>query len=123
MRCLLQVVVNVIPYPCRGWIKHIPLLKQLQQLLMENHFKDGHFKHRIKGGPADGLTYPIELPEDKGIWLGNYEQSFSEALAAAVGPGTICYDIGGFRGFFTGVMACQGARVVHVFEPFPGNLD
>lgn len=122
MKKLLQIAGNLIPYRFRSWIRHIPVLKQLQHHLVTKHLKGASFTHRIKGGPADGLLYPVELPQDKAIWLGNYEQEFSETLAAAVKPGSVCYDIGGYRGFFSGVMACQGASQVHVFEPLPENV-
>ena len=121
LRKLLQSVSNLIPYRLRSSIRHIPGLKQLQQYLMQKHLDGASFEHRIKGGPADGLVYPVELPQDKQIWLGNYEQSFSETLAAAIRPGDVCYDIGGYRGFFSGVMACQKAASVAVFEPLPDN--
>lgn len=121
LRKLLQSASNLIPYRMRGWIRHIPGLKQFQQHLMQKHLDGASFEHCIKGGPADGLVYPVDLPQDKQIWLGNYEQSFSETLAAAVAPGNVCYDIGGYRGFFSGVMACQKAGSVAVFEPLPDN--
>ena len=118
----LQNAGNLIPFRVRSWIKYIPGLKQLQQHLMSTHLHGAAFQHRIKGGPANGLLYPVVLPQDKRIWLGNYEQEFSEALAADVIPGGVCYDIGGYRGFFSGMMACQGAASVHVFEPLPENV-
>ncbi len=121
MSQLLQSAASLIPYRLRSWIKYIPGLKQFQQHLMAKHMDGAAFDHRIKGGPAGGLVYPVELPQDKQIWLGNYEQSFSETLAAAVTPGAVCYDIGGYRGFFSGVMACQQAAAVAVFEPLPDN--
>lgn len=121
LRSFLQSASNLIPYRLRSCIRHIPGLKQLQQHLMQTHLDGVCFEHRIKGGPADGLVYPVELPQDKQIWLGNYEQSFSETLASAVRPGDICFDIGGYRGFFSGVMVCQKAASVAVFEPLPSN--
>ncbi len=123
MKKILQSIVNIIPFRCRSFIKHIPGLKQLQQKLMVSHLDGACFEHRIKGGPADGLIYPVKLPDDKAIWLGNYEQTFSAALATAVESQAICYDIGGYRGFFSGVMACQGAADVFVFEPLPENQN
>jgi FkbM family methyltransferase len=123
MTLILQRIVNFIPYRLRGLVRYLPIVKQVQQKLMATQLAGANFNHTIRGGPASGLIYPVTLPLDKGIWIGNYEEEFSEALAAAVTPGTICYDIGGFRGFFTGVMACQGATEVHVFEPLPENID
>jgi FkbM family methyltransferase len=117
----LQKIVNFIPWHLRGVIRHVPGLKQLQQYLLKKHLDGVPFVHNINAGPAKGLVYPVVLPDDKLIWIGNYEQSFSEALASAVTPGSVCYDIGGYRGFFSGVMACQHAGSVSVFEPFPVN--
>ena len=84
---ILQSIVNLIPYSLRRLVRYVPGLKQIQQHLMTKHLNGTSFEHRIKGGPADGLMYPVELPQDKQIWLGNYEQKFSETLAAAVTPG------------------------------------
>jgi FkbM family methyltransferase len=118
---LLQSAARLIPYRLRSCIRHTPGLKQLQQFLMRQYLDGTSFVHNIKGGPADGLNYPVALPQDKQIWLGNYEQNFCEALAAQVIPGMVCYDIGGYRGFFSGVLGRQGAGSIAVFEPFPAN--
>ena len=120
---ILQKLVNFIPWRLRGMIRNIPGLKQLQRQIVKKYLEGVPFIHRINAGPAKGLVYPIVLPDDKLIWIGNYEQEFSETLAAAVTPGGVCYDIGGYRGFFSGVMACQGAALVHVFEPLPSNIE
>lgn len=121
MRNLLRTAANLIPYSFRRWVRHTPGLKQLQRYLMRQFLDGTRFVHSIKGGPADGLNYPVVLPQDKQIWLGNYEQTFCEALAAQVIPGMVCYDIGGYRGFFSGVLGRQGAGSIAVFEPFPAN--
>tara|TARA_R110002096_G_scaffold285073_13_gene478920 strand:+ start:1079 stop:1909 length:831 start_codon:yes stop_codon:yes gene_type:complete len=122
MKKLLQAAGSKIPYRIRGWVKHIPGIKQLQHSLFESHLSGEAFTHQIQGGPADGLNYPIQLPQDKQIWIGTYEQEFSERLAALIQPGYTCYDIGGYRGYFSGVMSRQGASTVHTFEPFPENI-
>jgi FkbM family methyltransferase len=81
------------------------------------------FTHVVDAGPAKGMSFVVRLPEDKGIWTGTYEFELATRLAAAVRPGTIGYDIGSWHGFFAGVMAANGAREVHVFEPLPVNAD
>src|SRR5262249_39614693 len=43
-------------------------------------------------------------------------------LAKLVPKGAAAYDIGGWHGFYTGVMAARGAKEVHVFEPLPDNV-
>lgn len=123
LRTLLQRSVNLIPYRLRKLIRRIPGLKQLQRHLVAAHLDGTSFEHEINVGPARGLRYPVTLPIDKQIWIGTYEHAFGERLAASVTPGAVCYDIGGFRGFFTGVMACRGASEVHVFEPMPDNVE
>jgi FkbM family methyltransferase len=79
------------------------------------------FVHTVDAGPARGLVYPVRLPEDKGVWTGTYEIEFAAALANAVTPGSVCLDIGGWHGFYSGVMALAGASKVIVFEPLPAN--
>lgn len=120
---ILQRAVNGIPWRFRSTIKTIPILAASQSWLMRNVLTGESFLHRINAGPAQGLVYPVVLPDDKQIWIGTYEQDFSETLAAAVRPESSCYDIGGYRGFFAGVMACRGASSVHVFEPLPPNAE
>jgi FkbM family methyltransferase len=79
------------------------------------------FVHTVDAGPARGLRYPITLPADKGIWTGAYELELAQAMAQAVPRGSVCLDIGGWRGFFGGVMALAGAARVVIFEPLPAN--
>lgn len=123
MKDLLRSAVNLIPFPVRHRIRHIPGIKQLQQRLMARYMDGARFEHRIKGGPADGLVYPVVLPQDKQIWMGTYELAFAQNLAKAVERENVCYDVGGYRGFFSGVMARQGAGIVHCFEPMAANVD
>ena len=77
--------------------------------------------HRINAGPANGLVFPIRLPDDKLFWTGTWELEFAEKLAGEVPNGDVCLDIGGYRGYFAGVMAVNGASHVHCFEPNPAN--
>lgn len=79
------------------------------------------FLHRINAGPAKGLHYWVQLPQEKTVWAGTYELEFSNALAAAIHRGDACLDIGGYHGFLSGVCALAGAEVVHIFEPLPVN--
>ena len=79
------------------------------------------FPHRINAGPARGLFYPIQLPQDKQIWIGTYEAEVAKTIRSAVIPGRACFDIGAHRGFLSGVMAVAGASEVHCFDPNPEN--
>ena len=111
-----------MPWSIRGSIKRWPIIAYAQRRILKFYLHDREFVHEVDAGAARGLMYPIVLPEDKGIWTGAYESEFANALAAAVRPGSICYDVGGWRGFFSGVMALAGARRVFVFEPLPENV-
>lgn len=117
----LQSSVNLIPWRARRWIKHIPVVAGLQRLYFRKFLSGREFLHQINAGPAKGLIYPISLPLDKAIWAGTYESDLASAVAEAVNPGDVCYDVGAYRGFFSGVFALAGAGEVIGFEPFPDN--
>lgn len=121
MTNVLERSVNLIPWQARHWIKHIPIVARLQRLIFRKFFSGREFLHEINAGPAKGLIYPISLPLDKAIWTGAYETDLAEAVAAAVCKGDVCFDIGAYRGFFSGVFALAGAGQVVAFEPFPEN--
>ena len=108
---IIQYSVNFLPWQLRRWIKHIPVIASLQRWFFANFLAGQEFIHLINAGPAKGLKYPIKLPEDKAIWAGTYE------------PGDVCYDIGGYRGFFSSVFALAGAKLVIIFEPLPANIS
>jgi FkbM family methyltransferase len=118
---LLQKSITLLPWNIRGAIKHVPGVAYVQRQALKAYL-DGHeFLHVVDVGPARGLKFPVLLPEDKGVWTGTYESRFTVALASAVRPGNVCFDIGGWRGYFSGVMALAGASKVVVFEPMPEN--
>jgi FkbM family methyltransferase len=120
---LLNQALGLLPWSVRRHIKRIPGIAQLQRLIVSRMLDGKEFAHRVEAGPARGITFQVRMPEDKGIWTGTYEQMFASRLAAAVRAGSVAYDIGSWHGFFAGVMAAQGASVVHVFEPLPANAD
>ena len=123
MKTFLQHSVNLLPWPLRQRIRLIPGVAAFQRWLIERFLSDREFAHVINAGPARGLQVSVTLPQDKAIWTGTYEAGFAEALASAVRPGDVCYDVGGFRGFMSGVFALAGAKSVVTFEPLPGNVD
>lgn len=123
MRELVQKSVNLIPFGIRDSIRKIPLVSGLQRTFFKAFLSGQSFDYKINAGPATGLVYPITLPADKNIWTGTYELEFSTELASHVKPGSICYDIGGFRGYFGGLMARRGAKSVYFFEPLPENIE
>uniref|UniRef100_A0A7C2JYQ1 FkbM family methyltransferase n=1 Tax=Schlesneria paludicola TaxID=360056 RepID=A0A7C2JYQ1_9PLAN len=122
-RAAVSHSIRLVPWEVRASIKRIPLLAWCQRALLKHLLTDHEFVHRIDAGPAAGLLFPIVLPQDKGIWTGTYELSFVQAIAAAVDPGSICFDIGGWRGYVAGVMARAGASKVVIFEPLPANIE
>ena len=121
LKRVLGVGVNYIPYPLRPWIKNVPGIAGLQRWLVARFLSDQPFVHTINVGPAAGLRFEVTLPLDKPVWAGVYEPEFTTAIAEHVRPGDICYDIGGYRGYISGVMALAGAMKVFVFEPLPAN--
>lgn len=120
---IMRKSVDIIPFNLRDKIKDIPFLKKIQQQLFFKYLENQNFIHKITGGPAKGLVYPIQMPMDKLIWTGTWESEFSKTLVQYTKKGDVCYDIGGYRGFYTGVMAMNGAKEVFVFEPLPNNIQ
>jgi FkbM family methyltransferase len=113
--------VDCIPFYWRTKIKNIPVLKQIQSFLMAQLVNDQIFVATISAGPAKGLVFPVQMPQDKLMWIGTWEIDFAEALKNTIMPGWVCYDIGAYKGYYAGVMALKGASEVFVFEPMPVN--
>ncbi len=122
MKTLLRNSVNLLPASTRHWIKHIPGIAAGQRYLVKWLLSGEPFVHVINAGPARGLRFEVTLPDDKAIWSGTFEPEFSQALHDAVHKSDVCYDIGGYRGYMTGVLALACASRVIVFEPLPDNL-
>jgi FkbM family methyltransferase len=118
---MLANLINLIPYSCRDKIRRIPLVGASQRWVFQMAFR-GDVDFRIKEGPAKGLVFPLKLPDDKLFWTGLWEKEFAERLALATRQGGVCLDVGAYRGYFSGVMAVQGAGEVHCFEPNPDNI-
>ena len=122
MKTLLRRSVNLLPASTRHWIKHIPGVAAGQRWLVRRVLSGEPFVHVINAGPAAGLRFEVTLPDDKAIWAGTFEPEFSQTLHDAVRKGDVCYDIGGYRGYMSGVFALAGASRVVVFEPLPANV-
>jgi FkbM family methyltransferase len=116
-------VLRLIPFSYRDQIKTVPGLAQLQRMVVSGMLNGHEFEHRVDAGPAKGITFVVKMPDDKGIWTGTYEVDFATRIAASIEPGAVAYDIGGWHGFFGGVMAAQEASQVHIFEPLPANAE
>lgn len=120
-KALIRKSIGLVPWRLRAVIKHIPVLAPLQRWIVGGFLSGREFEHTVDAGPAKGVTFPVKLPDDKGIWTGTYEQEFTERLATLVNAGDVCCDIGGWHGFFGAVMAARGAAEVYIFEPMPEN--
>ena len=112
-----------VPFGLRTQIKNIPGLKLLQSFLLNQWVGNEEFVVTISGGPAKGLVFPVQMPQDKLMWIGTWELDFAKHLQQMVKPGWICYDIGGYKGYYAGIMALKGAKEVLVFEPMPVNAQ
>lgn len=117
----LQHSVRFVPWSLRTAVKRVPIISQWQRRILFRLLEGREFIHTVDAGPAKGLVYPVVLPADKGVWTGTYELDFVERLAASVKPGDVCFDVGGWRGYCAGVMACSGAARTIVFEPLEAN--
>jgi FkbM family methyltransferase len=123
MPTLMSTVLRAIPWSWRSRIKNIPGIAFTNRMIVGAALHGKEFIHQVDAGPAKGVTFRVRMPEDKGIWTGTYEHDFASEVAAGIKPGAVAYDIGGWHGFFAGVMAAQGAREIHVFEPLPENAN
>ena len=120
---MIRTAVSIVPWSLRSRIRRVPGLAQFQRWLVRTTLDGREFEHRVDAGPAKGVRFWVRMPEDKGIWTGGYEREFAGRVAAAIPKGGVSYDIGGWHGFFSGVMAANGARKVVVFEPLPTNIE
>lgn len=123
LKRIIQGSVRLVPWRFRTTVSRLPLIGPLQRWVLSRFFHGREFVHVVDAGPARGLRYPIQLPQDKGVWTGTYEVEFAEALSGATPTGAVCFDIGGWHGYFGGVMARSGAARVYVFEPLPENCE
>ena len=119
----IQKALDSIPFGIRNKIKNIPVVKQLQAFILNRFLNGKEFIATISGGPAKGLNFPVKLPQDKQMWIGTWELDFAKAMHQYVQPGWVCYDIGGYKGYYAGVMSLKGAAKVFVFEPVPANAE
>jgi FkbM family methyltransferase len=119
---LLSRTLDLLPFWARTRIRRVPGLAALQRRVVARLNGSAPFDHCISAGPARGLMFRVRLPEDKLYWAGHWESEITRVLASEAGRGKICYDVGGHRGFMAGVMALNGAREVHCFEPNPANI-
>jgi len=77
----------------------------------------------ILWGPLRGRRWVVRSSFES-CWLGVYEQEKQSALAAAVRPGDVVYDVGANVGFYSLLASALvgPAGAVFAFEPLPRNL-
>lgn len=119
----LQCSIRLVPWRLRCLIKSVPLVARIQQWALSKFLYGQEFVHTIDAGPAQGLNFPVVLPDDKGVWTGTYELDFVQRIASSVPVDGVCLDVGGWRGYVAGVMACSGASATHIFEPMKSNCE
>ena len=121
IKTFLKASVNLLPAGMRRAVKYIPLVAPTQRWLIRYYLGGQAFVHTLNAGPGAGLKFEVTLPHDKPIWTGTYEYEFVSAIVKHIQKDDVCYDIGGYRGFVSGVMALAGASRVFVFEPLHAN--
>lgn len=122
---MINWMIRAVPWRVRRHVAALPLIGQVQRRLTASMMDGREFEHRVDAGPARGIRFLVRMPEDKGIWTGSYERELAAQVGAEMRrhPGQAAFDIGGWHGFFAGVLAANGASEVHVFEPLPDNQD
>lgn len=93
----------------------------LHQGFVERFFHGRFVTMRLTSGPAEGVVFPLLLPQDQRIVGDNYERRFSRAIATECTKGCIGFDVGGWHGYYAAIMAARGCSKVHVFEPLFSN--
>lgn len=119
---LVSRSVDVLPWGLRNQVKSIPLLAAAQRWILKRTLDEREFVYRISAGPAKGLNFRVRMPDDKLYWTGTWEHDVTTAIASLAPPGSVCFDVGGHRGFMAGVMLRNGARSAYCFEPNPANV-
>lgn len=72
---------------CKRWIRHHLLPK-------------GSTWVRVRSGLSSGMTMRLSFPEEAGVWRGEHEPDVQNAIATAVQPGWVVFDIGAAIGTF-----------------------
>jgi FkbM family methyltransferase len=78
---------------------------------------------RVKRGPLKGRSFCCSMRDERDYWLGIHEPGVQSALAAALAPGAVFFDVGVHKGFFSllGATSVGDSGLVVGFEPNPEN--
>jgi FkbM family methyltransferase len=101
-----------------------PLTEGLRRLLNRAAPK-GAAVVTVAGGRLAGWRMRLNLQSEKDLWLGTYEPELQAAVADAVRPGMIVYDLGanvGYVSLLTARRLGTHGRIL-AFEPLPANLE
>jgi len=115
--------VDFLPLSVRQLVHHLPVVAWMQRKLfvaLTEGFPCAEI-YTITAGPAKGLRLALHLPRDKVFWLGTYELKVCEWLIKHLQKDEICWDIGGYTGYFSAIMSRQSGQPVYCFEPLPMN--
>jgi FkbM family methyltransferase len=80
---------------------------------------------RVRSGISQGMWMRLYLPDEARLWRGEHELVLQETMRAAVGSGSVVYDIGAHAGSIAlGVARLVGpsGRVI-AFEADPTNVE
>ena len=83
-----------------------------------------HLWVRVQSGLSEGMWMQLRLPTEGAYWRGTHEPDVQNAIAAAVRPGTVVYDIGAHIGSIalgTARLVGDLGRVV-AFDGDPENV-
>jgi len=80
---------------------------------------------QVRSGISQGMWMRLNLPDEARLWRGEHELTVQKAILAAIGPGSVVYDIGAHAGSIalgvTRLVAPSGGVVA--FEPDPANVE
>lgn len=80
---------------------------------------------QVRSGISQGMWMRLHLPDEARLWRGEHEPVLQEAICAAVGPGSVVFDIGAHAGSIAlGVARLVGpSGCVVAFEADPTNVE
>jgi hypothetical protein len=78
---------------------------------------------RLPLGPGRGLRMELHPSSPLDAYLGLYEYELARHVAELCRPGTVCFDIGAFDGYYTLVLARLSASRVYVFDSDPESCE
>ena len=106
---------SLLPHGLKRWLHRQKLLDQLSRQVYGSLVSGTAV---VESGPLQGLLLQAGPHISHAHIRGTYELGTQRAIAKAVQPGWVCYDVGASVGYLTLLMA-RKARHVFAFEPAP----